>query len=82
MHGSDVLFNGTRRSRNFHTGTEGFQMHACRGVELVFAIFGCNFSLAFQRAKERSNPVRTQKLWMFVSTLRKTVFWVHELDLN
>ena len=26
------------------------------GVELVFAIFRCNFSLAFQRAKERSNP--------------------------
>ena len=26
------------------------------GVELVFAIFGCNFLLAFQRAKERSNP--------------------------
>ena len=31
MHGSDVLFNGTRRSRNFHTGTEGFQMHAEMG---------------------------------------------------
>ena len=25
-------------------------------VERVFAIFRCNFSLAFQRAKERSNP--------------------------
>ena len=25
-------------------------------VELVFTIFGCNFSLAFQRAKESSNP--------------------------
>ena len=24
MHGSDVLFNGTRRSRKFHSGTEGF----------------------------------------------------------
>ena len=27
MHGSDVLFNGTRRSRKFHTGTEGFEMN-------------------------------------------------------
>ena len=31
--------------------------NACRNaVELVIAIFRCNFSLAFQRAKERSNP--------------------------
>ena len=50
MHGSDCLFNDSRRSRKFHTGTEGFQMH------VVFATFGCNFSLAFQRAKERRNP--------------------------
>ena len=31
MLGSDVHFNGTRRSRNFHTGTEGFQMHTETG---------------------------------------------------
>ena len=31
MHGSDVLFNWTRRSRKFHTGTEGCQMHAEMG---------------------------------------------------
>ena len=31
MHGSDVLFNGSRRSRKFHTGTEGFKMHAEMG---------------------------------------------------
>ena len=55
MHGSDVLFNGTRRSGKCHTGTEGFQTHAGK-MELVFAAFGCNFSLAFQRAKERRNP--------------------------
>ena len=31
-------------------------------VELVFAIFRCNFSLAFQRAKERSNPCSYAKV--------------------
>ena len=27
-----------------------------KDIELVFDTFGCNFSLAFQRAKERRNP--------------------------
>ena len=55
MHGSDVLFNGTCRSRNLHR--HGRIPNARRnGVELVFAIFRCNFSFALQRAKERTNP--------------------------
>ena len=45
--------------------------------ELVFATFGCNFSLAFQRAKECRNPSSYEKLWPSMRTLRKTVFSVH-----
>ena len=56
MHGSDVLINGIRRSgKGSHR--HGRIPNARRNdVELVFATFGCNFSLALQRAKERRNP--------------------------
>ena len=43
-------------------------------VGLVFATFGCNFSLAFQRAKERGNPSSYAKVMAVGANVRKTVF--------
>ena len=44
-------------------------------VELVFATLGCNFSLAFQRAKERRNPSSYAKVMaVWVNAAQKGIF--------
>ena len=51
-----------------------------KDAELVFATFGWNFSLAFQRAKERSNPSSYAKVMAVRVDATQNGILVHELN--